>query len=176
MVTSNSSKTNSSLQSLLDAREERWQRRLALSRDGTLLTSTLNLPGPDKRAPRWLAFHSAVRIELARALSDGGFVFTFSASHLGAAGPEDHFLFPPSVDPEKLKRAVVGFEERRRAGRLIDLDVMRGGETIGRDALGLPPRACFCCPRPAKECSALALHPAGEVKKAAERLLALFRK
>jgi holo-ACP synthase len=164
------------LRNLLDAREERWRRRLALSRDGTLLTMTLNLPGPDKRLPRWLAFRSAARGELARALADRGFGFARESFHLGAAGPEDHFLFP-SVEPESLKRAAVDFEERHRAGRLLDLDVMaRGGRAVGRDSLGRPPRSCFCCSRPARECAALARHTADEVMKAAERLLDVFEK
>jgi holo-ACP synthase CitX len=159
------------LQSILDAREERWHRRLALSRSGTLLTLTLNLPGPDKLLPRWLAFHSIARNGLARSLREWGFGFVHASSHLGAAGPEDHFLFSSS-EPESIKRAAVDFEERCPAGRLLDLDVTaRGGEAVGRDVLGLPPRPCLCCSCPAKECAALARHPMNEVMKAAERLL-----
>jgi holo-ACP synthase CitX len=169
------SSLDSSLQSILDAREERWRRRLVLSRNGTLLTMTLNLPGPDKQLPRWLAFRSVVHGELVCALADWGFGFTRASAHLGAAGPEDHFLFPPSVEPESLKRAAVDFEEHHRAGRLVDLDVMvRGGRTVGRDSLEWPPRLCLCCSHPAKECAALSRHSADEVMKAAERLLDAF--
>jgi len=163
----------SSLQDLLDAREERWRRRLELSRRGTLLTLTLNMPGPDKSLPRWLEFYSAVRDDIFAATDWGGFVHAFSGG--GPAGPEDHFLFPVSSDAKEIKRAAVDFEERYPARRLIDLDVMAfGGEPVDRDMLALPLRACLCCPRPAKECAALARHPADEVMKAAERLLDAF--
>jgi holo-ACP synthase CitX len=154
---------------LLDAREERWLRRLALSEQGTLLTLTLNLPGPDKRLPRWLEFHEAVRSELERTLARGNFTFTRVFSCVAASGPEDHFLL--SADASTLKRETVDFEERHPGGRLTDLDVMTRGKSVDREVLGLPPRTCLCCSRPAKECAAEARHPLDEVLRAAERFL-----
>ncbi|MDR1377398.1 MAG: citrate lyase holo-[acyl-carrier protein] synthase [Synergistaceae bacterium] len=159
----------SALSALLDAREERWLRRLALSERGTLLTMTLNLPGPDKRLPRWLAFHRAIRLELERTLTNGNFAFTRVFSSVTASGPEDHFLL--SADASTLKRAMADFEECHPGGRLADLDVMTHGKPVGREDLGLPPRLCLCCPRPAKECAAQARHSLDEVLRAAERIL-----
>jgi holo-ACP synthase len=154
---------------LLDAREERWLRRLTLSRQGTLLTLTLNIPGPDKGLPRWLKFYDVVRPDLQRALADKNFTFAHVFSQVTAAGPEDHFLL--TAEASALKRAMVDFEERRPGGRLLDLDVMAYGRPLDREALGLPSRLCLCCSRPAKECAAAARHPLDEVLKAAERIL-----
>lgn len=160
---------------LLEAREERWKRRLALSRRGPLLTLTLNLPGSDKSLPGWLAFHAAVRDGLVRDLTDWGFEWAHVSSRQGAAGPEDHFLFSPSTDSIQIKRAAVGLEEGQPAGRLLDLDVMAaGGKPLGRGGLGLPPRPCLCCPCPARECTALRRHSVEEVLKVAQRLLDSF--
>jgi holo-ACP synthase CitX len=154
---------------LLDAREERWLRRLVLSEEGTLLTLTLNLPGSNKRLPRWLEFHEMLRSELERTLASRKFTFTRVFSCVAASGPEDHFLL--SADALTLKRETVDFEERHLGGRLADLDVMAWGKPVGREALGLSPRTCLCCPRPAKECAAEARHPLDEVLRAAERIL-----
>jgi holo-ACP synthase len=141
---------------------------------------TLNLPGPDKGLPRWLEFYGAVRADLQRTLRDEGFDFFHvpdvphffhKFGQLSAAGPEDHFLFRGLASGEELKRRAADFEERHPGGRLVDLDVMVRGEPIGREALGLPPRPCFCCPRPARECAGSARHPLNEVLEAAERIL-----
>jgi holo-ACP synthase CitX len=161
--------TNASVSALLDAREKRWRRRLALSEQGTLLTLTLNLPGPDKRLPRWLEFYDSVQFDLQRALTIGNFTFTRVSSHVTASGPEDHFIV--TAEALTLKRAMVDFEESHPGGRLVDLDVMTCGKPIGREVLGLPPRSCLCCPRPAKECAAAARHTLDEVLRAAERIL-----
>ncbi|MDR1649846.1 MAG: citrate lyase holo-[acyl-carrier protein] synthase [Synergistaceae bacterium] len=170
------------LRALLDAREERWQRRLTLAELGTVLTLTLNLPGPDKRLPRWMEFHSATRKDVLRELDSAGFAINSTVSIVGAAGPEDHFLFRPSSlsEARALKRLAVAFEEDReenhRGRRLVDLDVMApGGEAVERIFFGLPPRRCLCCSRPAKECAALVRHSLDEVLAAAERLLELER-
>jgi holo-ACP synthase CitX len=157
------------LAALLDAREERWLRRLALSKRGTLLTLTLNIPGPDKRLPRWLKFYDSVRSHLQQALADKNFTSAHVSSHVTAAGPEDHFLL--AAEAPALKGAMVNFEERHPGGRLLDLDVMAHGRPFDRKALGLPPRLCLCCSCPAKECAAAGRHPLDEVLKAAERIL-----
>ncbi|MDR2175376.1 MAG: citrate lyase holo-[acyl-carrier protein] synthase [Synergistaceae bacterium] len=162
---------------LLDAREERWHRRLALSELGTVLTLTLNIPGPDKCLPRWLTFFAAVREDILQMLKNADFIVDSALSEfsgIGPAGPEDHFLFRPSslCDAQTLKRLTAAFEENYPGGRLADLDVMApGGEVVDRKSLGLSPRGCLCCPRPAKECAARARHSLDEVLKAAQNLL-----
>jgi holo-ACP synthase len=158
-------------EALLDAREERWLRRLELSERGTLLTVTLNLPGPDKCLPRWLAFYDAARKDLEEDLIRRGYGVALASFHLGPAGPETHFVNVQAQAAE-LKRWAVEFEERHPAGRLLDLDIMApGGKPLGRECLGLPPRSCLCCRRPAKECAAQARHPLDQIMEAAEDLL-----
>jgi holo-ACP synthase CitX len=147
-----------------------------LSERGTLLTVTLNLPGPDKCLPQWLAFYAAARNDLEENLAIRGYDVVLASFYLSAAGPETHFLLvDKAIKAAELKRAMVDFEERYPAGRLLDLDVMASeGEPLGRESLGLPPRSCLCCSRPAKECAAQARHPLDQVLRAAERFLRVF--
>jgi holo-ACP synthase CitX len=159
---------------LLNAREERWLRRLALSEQGTVLTLTLNIPGPDKCLPQWLTFFAAARENVLQMLKNTGFDFDSTFSCISSAGSEEHFLFRSSSlrEAQTLKRLTVTFEENHPGGRLVDLDVMApGGEIIDRKSLELLPRRCLCCSRPAKECAPQARHSLDEVLKAAQRLL-----
>ena len=59
----------------------------------------------------------------------------------------------PGIDPVTLKRLAVDIEESHPLGRLFDIDVFGDHPTaVGREALGLAPRRCLVCDRPAHEC------------------------
>jgi holo-ACP synthase CitX len=76
-------------------------------------------------------------------------------------------------DAVDVKRICVGVEESGPHGRLADLDVYdSGGRRIGRDGLGLPPRRCLVCDRPAAECIRAGRHSGREISEAADKLLA----
>ena len=148
------------MRKILDAREARWLRRLELSRGGTVLTVTLNVPGPDKTAPIWVRAHRRLCSELERGLEEFG--VRCRESRLTPAGAEAHFVL--GADASKVKRFAVRFEEEHPAGRLVDADVMDGaGTPLGRESLGFAPRRCLCCERPARECAARRAHPLDEV-------------
>ena len=158
------------MQTILEAREARWQRRLELCQRGSLLTLTMNIPGTDKTLPKWLFFHDA----LIRAISEEmqSLNIIYSEHLISPAGPEAHFIFNTSAI--ELKAMAISFEERLPERRLADADVMdSAGLVISREALGFAPRQCFCCSSPAKECAALARHTLEEVMISAETLLKL---
>jgi holo-ACP synthase CitX len=88
---------------------------------------------------------------------------------LDALGPWALFRTPaPAVEA---KRACVEVETATPAGRVIDLDVYENGRQVDRASLGLPPRPCLVCDRPAVECIRLRRHDLGELTRAVEELL-----
>ncbi len=86
-----------------------------------------------------------------------------------AAGP--WALFLTAAPPDRAKLTGVGVEADTRAGRLLDIDVYHEGRQVDRASLGLPPRPCLVCDRPAVECIRLKRHAAGTLDEAVESLL-----
>ena len=73
--------------------------------------------------------------------------------------------------PRELKKLCVLAEESFPDGRLLDLDVTaQGGGAVSRRDLGLPPRRCLLCGRPA-ECASRAAHLREEVLAKAQSIL-----
>jgi holo-ACP synthase/triphosphoribosyl-dephospho-CoA synthase len=161
---------------VLDAREDRWNRRRTLASSlpagWSVLSFTLRMPAPlrlggefDREAERLfrdLVFH----------LGSRGFSVGSPAFAVRADGPEG--LCPVLGDAASVKRAAVDFEEEHPRGCLTDCDVMDSfcGEA-GRGSLGLPPRECLVCGRPAAECVAGRTHGTGEIRASVERILSL---
>ena len=158
---------------LLAAREERWAKRQAYSGQfPALLSATACIPMPlrtDAAVERW--FSRAVDRTLAFLEGEG-----LSPAVLErASGPDGPWLMAGfSQPPRLLKGYCVRGEETFPDGRLLDLDVTApGGEAVSRRDLGLPPRRCLLCGRPAAECSSRGLHPREEVLARVRELLDL---
>lgn len=80
------------------------------------------------------------------------------------------------LEASEVKRCCIAIEAAQPFARLVDLDVYdRAGVQIDRRRLGLPPRTCLVCGRPAVECIRLRRHGAAEVKGRVDELLAHFR-
>lgn len=156
---------------ILDAREARWLRRQELCRQGTLLTLTMNVPGPDKNLPDWNGAHRKVSAMLQEDLREHLLFFEERGT---PAGIESHFA--TDLPPSDLKKYVVVLEEKHPVGRLLDADVMNiRGEVVGREDLGLPLRRCFCCDRPAMLCAREERHSLEELLSCAEKFLNAWR-
>ncbi len=159
----------------LDAREERWARRLSLSRvlpaGGSLLTLTLRLPAALRLGG---AFDGAARIlfEALEAEARRAGVPVLSSEYRAAAdGPEGWLSL--GVDAREAKDLALRIEEGHPWGALADIDAMdREGRAAGRSDLGLPPRICLVCGGPASVCAAGAVHGLPELRAAAEAILA----
>ena len=150
---------------VLEAREERWQARLALSQACRLpvLSCTLRIPYDFRHDEKiitlvrkaWddllLSSHCRVIQKLFRVSKDG---------------PEG--LAAIAADPLELKTQAVLVEINHPIGWMLDLDVLDAhGNPVPRTALKQQelskPRTCFVCGNDAKECIILKRHSRVEV-------------
>jgi len=155
---------------VLDAREARQAIiDRAVGPSGSLLFVSTNVPGADKSPPGldacvFEARHAIVARLPATVLHEGR----------DALGP--WALYRLAVAAHAAKLIAVDIEQRIGGGRLLDLDVVSAdGRQVDRASLGLPPRPCLACARPAFECIRLRRHSGAEVQEAAARLLAPCR-
>jgi holo-ACP synthase CitX len=133
----------------------------------TLVAVSLAVPGPDKTPPgadalfAWAVAEARFALDRARvvhASRDALGPFTLLRTRAGCADA---------------KARCVTIEAARSAARLVDLDVYSpDGASLDRTHLGLPPRACLCCPEPAHECVRARRHDPDLVARAARALLA----
>ena len=72
---------------------------------------------------------------------------------------------------KKAKEIAVSIEEGIPEGRILDIDIIVQIKTISRSDLGLPPRTCLLCSRPAKECARDRSHSYEELRTATEKLI-----
>lgn len=146
------------LEQVLDGREARAREQARwLGRPGTLLCMTLNMPGPVKRFPLAdAAFAEGARL-LALQLEGAGFPLLERQTVDRPAGLECYMRVEGAA--ETVKRCTLQLEEQPPLGRLLDVDVFApDGRKVGRETLGLPPRSCLLCPRPAAECARSRAH------------------
>lgn len=159
---------------LLEAREERWaKRQMYAARYPALLSMTACIPMPlraDKSVERWFLRTSDRTLAFLR---EGGLTPTLLEQGTGPDGPWLMAGFPQV--PQTLKERCVLAEETFPDGRLLDLDVTaQGGEAVSRRDLGLSPRRCLLCERPAAECASRAAHPREEVLAKVRDILDLY--
>lgn len=151
---------------LLEAREKR---QALVERAGdagrAVVFASTNIPGRDKCPPGVTHLLGQAVEKIARSLP---------------AEPLDHGLdglgpwaaFSVRLPPDAVKRATIDIESTLPAGRLLDLDVYTAdGQQVDRASLGLAPRACLACDRPAVECMRLVRHSPDAVVAAAASLL-----
>lgn len=156
------------LHQLLTAREERWLRRLALCQGGTVVTLTVNVPGPHKKDRRWQALWRQFCDELDSQLRR--WPVKTSERKISAAGPEAHWVV--DADSPAVKNFLMDMEEQHPLGRLVDLDVMDcQGHVLGRAELGRASRPCLCCGFDGRSCAVAGRHSLSDVLAAASALM-----
>ena len=72
--------------------------------------------------------------------------------------------------PQELKNLAIFIEDQWSLGRILDLDVMANQRTWSRHDLGLAPRQCMICERPAKVCARSRNHSVQELQVAIDQL------
>ena len=164
------------LDQLLKARDDRYARQLALTRewpDRTLVCLTVVLPGPVKRDDRSLKVAEAAVAAVQEMLRP-----EVHELYDLETGYEGYFLV--DGDLLEVKRACCRIEDTHPYGRLMDLDVLEPvGDTVvpvSRDRVGESPRRCLLCDRPARECMRARTHTYGEVLAAIDRMLGFDEK
>lgn len=153
-----------SLEEILDARERRGevQRELLAKKGASLVSFTLNIPGPIKAFPfaKWL-FETGDRLIRQMVKTEEGQIL-HSCENTENTGLEGFYLL--NLSPQKVKRILAIAEENHPLGRLFDFDVLDGrGKKVSRQELGFPERKCLICGDPAFFCSRSRRHSAKEV-------------
>ena len=161
-----------SLMEMLDARERRVQRQMALLEQyrTTLLCFSMNIAGPVKNSPLIRRGFDMGRELLERQLRAAGIrILHFSRSH-EKTGNEAFYVL--DCDPLAAKRAAVTVEDHTEAGRLYDMDVLRpDGSKVERQALNLEARTCLICGGPARNCARSRAHSVEQLRRRTEELL-----
>lgn len=162
------------LAQMLDAREARAARQRAMLAEfgGTLVSFTMNVPGPVKSSP---ALRRAFDEGLCR-LEDGLQSAGVRTLRLTQIHPEtgSEALAAVSGEAEAVKALCVDIEDRDALGRLFDLDVIAAGGPVGREALGRPPRVCMVCGAPGKACASRRAHPVSVLQERTGAILREF--
>lgn len=153
---------NISLEMMLDSREARERRILELVAHYpqlSIISYTLNIPGPIKNSSRYrFAFYEGM----------GAFSSMDHLVYLDVTAPTGpSAIFLSLDDPLSVKKRMVAFEDEMTLGRLFDLDV----HGVNRAVLSLPPRKCLLCNEPAHACSRSRKHGLDEVLKAIDALI-----
>lgn len=162
---------NEELLRVLDAREKRWQQRLALARGSrrTLITVTLCVPVAYRTAPEFEELMLALCRRLRAFLRSQGVHYRVEGITRGNDGPA--FFLTTSASPRRVKALCVRAEGLLGGGRMLDIDVMDPtGEPVGRGSLGLPPRTCFVCGEPAAVCVSRKIHAPEDISRRVEEL------
>lgn len=158
--------TNVELAEMLTARERRVfvQKELIHGRPLSLVSFTLNIPGPVKVLPLVPeAFFDGMEAILS-ALKGAGFTVQKEKILLEKTGLEAFFAVKGKA--EDLKNLMIPIEDGSGIGRLFDIDVIRqDGTKVSREELGLPARECLLCRKPAHDCSRNRTHSVEELSK-----------
>lgn len=151
---------------VLQARENRWRRKLALARSfgsatpgraTSLAVLTLRMPASLRNSGQFAELAGIVFLSLKKSLAVHGFEVLYEDFGSGADGPEGYLA--AAADAPALKRVAVEFETEDPWGELVDIDVMDSkGNPLGRKELGMGPRSCLVCEKEAAFCSAGRLH------------------
>lgn len=158
------------LMDLLDSRENRAAHQQELLREygGSLISMTLNIPGPVKDSPAYRkALHSGMETMKA---SLGPQVISFEEVRELITGPEG-YICVKDIEPVELKKIAVDAEESSPLGRLLDIDVLTPEGGISRAALGAAPRRCLICPRDAKACARSRAHSMDQLLAKVDEIL-----
>lgn len=144
---SRASNNNSILQKVLEAREWRWNHRKELKEKykKTILTVTLNIPGPDKTKDLYKKAFKYLIKDFKRI----NIPILYEEMKYSFDGPEAYFVV--DYDFLNLKKICIHFEDNHPLGRIADFDVL-GDEVVSRKDLGKEERKCLICERPATDC------------------------
>lgn len=159
---------------VLENREARVERQRAmLARGGSVVSFTVNMPGPvkDNRDARGIF---AAGLEALVAITWGAdFPVLEREEFYLVTGPEALLRF--GGDALDIKRLTVALEAGHLLGRLFDMDVLgTDGRSVSRSELGLPGRMCLLCEEPASVCGRSRAHTVDELTGAISRMVSEY--
>lgn len=172
---------------MLDAREQRalTQRQLLTANPkATLLSATMNIPGPVKISPMLRDVFEEVLDAVHNHPTLRGVQSISKLYREKATGPEYYLLL--DLPAKELKTAMIEVEESHHWGRLLDLDVLYcdveqdqnqpDSTTLqihdtSRSELNLPSRRCLICEEDAKVCGRSRKHSIEDMQAAITHLI-----
>jgi len=162
------------MRTVLEAREDRWNRRKALAaglgEGWSVLSFTLRLPAFLRLERRYEAIAGLLFDDLLVFLREKGIESGFREFATHGDGPEG--MCTVRGNPQEVKMVCVEFEETHPWGSLADVDIMDSGQNVaGRSRIGLPPRKCLVCLNPAAACVAGRIHSEEEIKRKVNEIL-----
>ena len=139
-----------SLGEILDARERRGkiQRELMKEKPASLVSFTLNIPGPVKTFPFgvWLFDVGNKLIQQAVKEEEGEIIY--SLENRENTGCESFYSL--TLSPEKIKRSLATEEDKHPLGRPFEFDVMDStGRKVSRQEMGFSESKGLLCGEPA---------------------------
>ena len=158
------------LPALLESREARaaFQKTLLAGYGLPLVSLTVNMPGPVKNNAKSRCIFDAGVLALREALAGS---IRYSKLRDLPTGFEGFFVTDMPADA--LKAITCAIEQRHPLGRLMDADVLGpGGQAVGRESIGLPPRGCMVCGAPGPGCARSRAHSLEEMHRHIDTLLA----
>jgi holo-ACP synthase CitX len=163
------------LENILAARDERdrIQKLLLKQYKTTIITFTMNIPGPVKNT-EWISrcFQYGKNDLLAYMRSTG---LCPVVEKQTAAGPEAFFTADGTITPHAIKKIAITFEETHMAGRWFDIDIRSAeGTYISREQAGGHPRKCFLCGNDAKICARSRRHKPEELFEITKKYLTKY--
>lgn len=156
------------LSQILLAREARVLRQQLLLKAHrcTLVSFTLNIPGPEKNSPLIRrAFRFGCR-QLEQRLP--GILYREESD--APTGCEAMYCL--DMPPRAVKEICTAIEDETPLGRLFDMDVLTAeGEPLSRQLVGGKSRDCIVCGAPGRGCASRRLHSANETYAAAVKIM-----
>lgn len=160
------------LTEMLEARERRAfrQRELFKRYPFPMICFTMNIAGPVKDTPLIRQGFALGKRYLKEHLDVFCLTPVCQEEYLEPTGNEAYYLI--DEDPYSLKKITCAIEDSGFIGRLLDMDVLTpSGMKIDRTELGLLPRSCLICGKPAKECSRSRSHSIEELQLRTTKIL-----
>ena len=152
-------------------------------RNVTLVSMTLNIPGPVKDRPEYRRALETGLHRLKTMFPDESILHEEFRPLI--TGPEGYMVI--AEDPMEIKKAAVAAEEADALGRLFDIDVLVISDNaqpdaeghfsltdilgISRSQLGAAPRRCLLCGEDAKACARSRAHSMDDLLKKINEIL-----
>ena len=143
-------------------REEKTQRLKRLESefpDKAIVSIRLNIPGPEKKADWIERLFKATMSQLIGLLYEHEIPYQICESEFAKNYYENMCILVCDIEPSKLKRFTVDFEDHKAFGRFVDIDVLG----TSREQLGFGERKCYLCDTPAFICSRSRKHSVSEL-------------
>lgn len=158
---------------ILQSREDRAQIQEELINEykKSLISFTLNIPGPKKDSPSYRKIHEIGMEEIISKVEGN---IQFIKRNKKKTGPEGFIVV--NMDPRKLKKLTIDIEENHSLGRIFDMDVFDSNHNqVSRSDLGEEGRKCLICNKNAKICSREASHWIEELLERIDKLYREYR-